>query len=61
MLIKNDNQRDWDTAAAVDRSKLAVGNSAKHRSLNSSREGEDASSEKKDKIGMCLINRNINI
>ena len=44
-MIKNDKQRDWDEADAVDRSKLGVGNSAKHGSLNSSGEGEDASSK----------------
>ena len=30
--------RDWDQADAVDRSKLGVGNSAKHGSLNFSGE-----------------------
>ena len=46
-MIKNDKQRDWDEADAVDRSKLGVGNSAKHGSLNSSGEGGDASSKER--------------
>ena len=48
-MIKNDKQRDWDEADAdaVDRSKLGVGNSAKHGSLKSSGEGEVASSKER--------------
>ena len=46
-MIKNDKQRDWDEADAVDRNKLGIGNSAKHGSMNSSGEEGDASSKER--------------
>ena len=52
-MITNNKQRDWDKAAAVDFSELGVGNSAKHGSLNSSGEGEEASSKGR-KNDICL-------
>ena len=48
-MITNDKLRDWDKVAAVDCSKLGVGNSARHGSLNSSGGGVDSSSKKRQK------------
>lgn len=52
--ITNKKQSDWDSVVPNDFNKLAVGNSAKHGSMNSSGEMDDSSSKRKDKMKNML-------
>lgn len=57
-MINSDKHREEESFVPVDRNKPAVGNSAKHGSLNSSGREEDASSKnKKDKICIFLTDQ----